>query len=203
MKKIILMLALISAYAYSFAGTFEKLDFTAQEQKSLPKNSIYYSYTGKVEASDKDVFEKLSKAHTKNLYVVIDSSGGEFITGLLMGYITAINENHIIVEKAYSSAGMWALGDKKRQFLNDESEIILHLPYTDKPEERPEVFMQLGCLTRDYLEEFFGLEEAKNLMSKMNSLRKEHGINAGIVFNKKGKSIKTKIDLSANNTNKS
>jgi len=198
MKKIILILALISAYAFASAGTFEKIDFTAEEQKSLPKNSIYYSFTGTVEESDKDAFEKLSKKHLKNLYVVINSTGGDFITGLLMGYQTMINENHIIVENAFSAAGMWALGDKKKVFLDDESQIILHLPYVLQPEKQPELFMQLGCLTRDYLEECFGLEEAKSLMSKMTTLRRENGINAGIVINKKGKTVKTKIDFITN-----
>ena len=190
MKKILLSIFLTLSYAFAFAGTFEKLDFTEEEQKSLPKNSVYYSYTGTVEKSDEDVFKKISEKYKKNLYVVIDSNGGEFISGLLMGYTTVINENHIIVEKAWSAAGMWAVADKKREYLNDESEIMLHLPYSTEKIEKPELFMQLGCLTRDYLQEFFGLEEAKNLMSKMNELRDKNGINAGIVFNKKGKFIR-------------
>jgi len=190
MKKILLSIFLTLSYAFAFAGTFEKLDFTEEEQKSLPKNSVYYSYTGTVEKSDEEVFKKISEKYKKNLYVVIDSNGGEFISGLLMGYTTVINENHIIVEKAWSAAGMWAVADKKREYLNDESEIMLHLPYSTEKIEKPELFMQLGCLTRDYLQEFFGLEEAKNLMSKMNELRDKNGINAGIVFNKKGKFIR-------------
>lgn len=190
MKKILLSIFLTLSCAFAFAGTFEKLDFTEEEQKSLPKNSVYYSYTGTVEKSDEEVFKKISEKYKKNLYVVIDSNGGEFISGLLMGYTTVINENHIIVEKAWSAAGMWAVADKKREYLNDESEIMLHLPYSTEKIEKPELFMQLGCLTRDYLQEFFGLEEAKNLMSKMNELRDKNGINAGIVFNKKGKFIR-------------
>jgi len=190
MKKILLSIFLTLSYAFAFAGTFEKLDFTEEEQKSLPKNSVYYSYTGTVEKSDEEVFKKISEKYKKNLYVVIDSNGGEFISGLLMGYTTVINENHIIVEKAWSAAGMWAVADKKREYLNDESEIMLHLPYSTEKIEKPELFMQLGCLTRDYLQEFFGLEEAKSLMSKMNELRDKNGINAGIVFNKKGKFIR-------------
>jgi len=190
MKKILLSIFLTLSYAFAFAGTFEKLDFTEEEQKSLPKNSVYYSYTGTVEKSDEEVFKKISEKYKKNLYVVIDSNGGEFISGLLMGYTTVINENHIIVEKAWSAAGMWAVADKKREYMNDESEIMLHLPYSTEKIEKPELFMQLGCLTRDYLQEFFGLEEAKSLMSKMNELRDKNGINAGIVFNKKGKFIR-------------
>jgi serine/threonine protein phosphatase PrpC len=190
MKKILLSIFLTLSFAFAFAGTFEKLDFTDEQQKSLPKNSVYYSYTGTVEKSDEDVFKKISEKYKKNLYVVIDSNGGEFISGLLMGYTTVINENHIIVEKAWSAAGMWAVADKKREYLNDESEIMLHLPYSTEKIEKPELFMQLGCLTRDYLQEFFGLEEAKSLMSKMNELRDKNGINAGIVFNKKGKFIR-------------
>jgi len=190
MKKILLSIFLTLSCTFAFAGTFEKLDFTDEQQKSLPKNSVYYSYTGTVEKLDEDVFKKISEKYKKNLYVVIDSNGGEFISGLLMGYTTVINENHIIVEKAWSAAGMWAVADKKREYLNDESEIMLHLPYSTEKIEKPELFMQLGCLTRDYLQEFFGLEEAKSLMSKMNELRDKNGINAGIVFNKKGKFIR-------------
>lgn len=195
MKKILLILSLVFTNACAFAGTFEKIDFTAEQQKSLPKNSIYYSFTGSVEKSDEEVFKKLSKKHLKNLYLVIESNGGDFITGMLLGYEVLLNENHIIVDRAFSAAGMWALGDKKRVYLNDESELMLHLPYVLEADKQPELFMQLGCLTRDYLEEFFGLEEAKNLMSEMTKLRRENGINAGIIYNKKGKTIKTKIEI--------
>ena len=80
------------------------------------------------------------------------------------------------------------MGDKGAQFLNDESEIGLHLPYMPKDPLTDGQAMFLGFKMGEYLNEVLPSEEiATNMMADLAEIRDSHPKTAMRVWGKAGK----------------
>jgi hypothetical protein len=180
----LLLILTMLCSCFSLAGTFEKMEL---EKKT---DYVWYQFTGTIEKSDLEVFKNLAEKHGNKLFMVITSAGGDFITGLSLGVVTIDKKVNVCVNKAYSAAGIWALGDKTRVYLDEKSELGIHLPYSVKPESKPELWMNLGCIYRDYLEIIFDLTIARDLMREMTDLRANYATDSMIVYTKAGKSVR-------------
>lgn len=191
MKKIKFFICclVLSFCFFAEAGTFTKIDLPKQDlQKANLEDATFFSYTGEIVNEDEDKFKQIIDKY-KNIYVIIDSNGGLFLTGIKLGSLTAIHNVHIIVDKAYSASGFWAYGDKSRIFLDEkESELGLHLPYNEI-DENPGDSMVLGATLYLYLHDICELDNALSFISELGDVRKQYGTHGMIVFTKKEKKI--------------
>ncbi|HLX53537.1 MAG TPA: hypothetical protein VKR58_06335 [Aquella sp.] len=176
MKKILLLLVMFSAlFCNGICGTFTKI------------TSHKYLYAGIVEPLDLNSLIKLHELNKRKLEITITSPGGVYQTGLDLGLYTKANGIRIIVDKAFSAAGLWALGDRHVKFLSTDSIILLHLPYImseDYSTNQPELWMNEGYELGLYFTDIVGWNKSKTraVLTKLTELREEYGIHSGIAI---------------------
>jgi len=177
-----------TAAIYALAIWSQAGEFTLVKTDTDKKVKIY-TYTGEIVKSDVDAYKELLK-QTDHIVVGIESPGGNFLTGIELGRETMKSQGKVtlVVVHAYSAAGLWAMGDKGAQFLNDESEIGLHLPYMPKDPLTDGQAMFLGFKMGEYLNEVLPSEEiATNMMADLAEIRDSHPKTAMRVWGKAGK----------------
>lgn len=183
-------IAALTLAAASQAGQFEKID-------TLKDGTNVYAYTGSMELEDAKTYKQILD-RDRHSVIVINSPGGQFVAGLEMGQMTMERDSEVtlIVDMAYSAAGMWALADDKITFLAEESELGLHLPFRAdaetgaeaKKEAQPSLDgeqMFIGYAMGHFLQERFGANAAFAIMNDLAKIRDEFGTQGFLVFNGK------------------
>jgi hypothetical protein len=176
-KFIATVIVIFGVFCNGITGTFTKI------------SSHHYNYTGAIESKDVLELVNLKKVNLRELTITINSNGGAYEPGLTLGKFTRDNKIKIIVDDARSSAGLWALGDRKYTYLTGESFILLHLPYNLKEDNpSPEIWMPDGARMYLFFTEVAGWSKNKTLytMDTMTDLRKTYGIRAGVMIKKDG-----------------
>jgi len=156
---------------YGICGEFTKL------------STHHYFYTGELERDDISTLSRLYK-QDKKLIITIYSLGGSYQAGLDLGEYTKAHGIRIIVEEAYSAAGLWAIADHHMKYEDEGSFVWLHLPYNYDDDSPGELWMLKGIVLEAYLMDVVGWsrEKAFYIIHEMTKLRKDYGINAGVVL---------------------
>lgn len=164
--------------ATSFAGTFRDIS-----SDKTAKGERWISYTGEVEKKDVAVYESLLKGEDQ-VILVINSPGGDFESGVKLGKLTRKyrDEVTIYVDKAYSAAALWTIGDDNYDWLDEEAELGLHLPYIYGKEAGAGTDQTIGYIMGRYLEDVFGEDSAALLLSTLGTIRNEFGKFAMLCF---------------------
>ncbi len=169
--------------AVAWAGTF-----TPIKQDANP-NVDAYVFSGQMVESDVQTYAAII-GRGRHAVIVIDSGGGNFLTGIAMGRLTMKYRDMVtlVVDKAYSAAALWALGDDSMAWLEETSELGFHLPYV-YGQELPAGYEQVaGAMMQDYLRDVFGNgDTAIGFMARLAQLRKAEGKFALITMDKFGK----------------
>lgn len=172
------MLGLAVLGSVANAGTFK--DISTPE---TPANEKWIAYEGQIVDADVPVYEKLLQRE-ETIVLIMKSGGGSFAAGVRLGRLTMKyrDEVEIIVDKAYSAAALWTIGDDNYKFLDDKSELGFHLPYIYGSALDAGTEQQIGYICGRYLEDALGENTAMNLMQVMGEIRREYGKMALIVM---------------------
>ncbi len=164
--------------AASFAGTFRDIpsDETAAGER-------WISYTGEVEQKDVATYESLLKGEDQ-IILVINSPGGDFLTGIKLGKLTRNyrDEVTIYVDKAYSAAALWTIGDDNYDWLTEDAELGFHLPYIYGKDAKSGTEQNVGYIMGRYLEDVFGEDDATQFLAALGQIRDQYGKFAMLCF---------------------
>ncbi|MBS1704242.1 MAG: hypothetical protein JST40_00095 [Armatimonadetes bacterium] len=179
-RRALTITALVGAFAAAQAGTFTSLGATDEGIEM-------YKYSGEMKLDDAKEYAKLLDK-PEHIGILIDSPGGQFVAGLVMGELTAKfrDEVTLVVDHAYSAAGLWALADDDMIFLNDKSELGLHLPYAYGEVMTEAQAQRIGHLMGKYLDDRMGDEAGEAIMEKLADIRDQYGKFAMLVINGAG-----------------
>ncbi|MCU0317556.1 MAG: hypothetical protein MUC92_13300 [Fimbriimonadaceae bacterium] len=180
--KTIALVSLVVATVASQAGTFRQIE-------SPSPRVAAYVYSGTVAQGDERAYGQLLSRH-EELIIVIDSPGGNLLAGIQMGQLTRQNDQRVtlVAKQAYSAAGMFWLGDSQPKFLDEESEVGLHLAFSDDPKVNDAFDQTVGYMIGKYFEQMLGdADVAFKLMERLSVMRYDHGRNAMLILTADGK----------------
>lgn len=182
--------AAMLSVAAAQAGTFTEI------QHDKAKNIKAYAYTGTIEMKDVETYKHIL-SQPEYAMIFVNSPGGQWVAGLELGYLTLKHRGDvtIVVDKAYSAAGMWAMADDDQTWVDEKSELGLHLPYVNKLQASADNFsiseedwMTVGHKMGKFFEHCLGDEDlAEGMMDKLSSIRASYGKQAMWMFNGAGK----------------
>ncbi|MBL8069360.1 MAG: hypothetical protein JNM28_13005 [Armatimonadetes bacterium] len=172
-----LAVAALAATA-AFAGTFKDIS-----NEDTPDGERWIQYTGTVANSDLKTYEKLLRGD-ETIVLVMSSGGGDFYAGIALGKMTRKYRDmvQILVDKAYSAAALWTLGDDDYDWLDDDAELGFHLPYIYAQNATAGTDQKIGYAMGRYLEDVMGRDEADTFMDVLGQIRDEHGKFAMLCF---------------------
>lgn len=177
-RRIALALAAMAVACVSQAGTFKEV-----VSEKIPEGHKLYMYEGEIKDVDVPAYEKLIK-QDEHITIVINSLGGNFIAGVDLGRMTMKyrDEVTLVVDKAYSAAATWALGDDDMAWLNEKSELGLHMPFLVGQDAGAGLDQNLGYIFGRYLEDVFGEETGPKILMRLGEIRSQYGKFAMLVM---------------------
>lgn len=180
MTRMALYVAMAAAMAPAVVSAGKFVDISNDK---TPSGQTWIVYTGEVVPSDVRKYKALLRRED-HIVLVIDSPGGSFYAGIELGRLTQENSDKVTIrfDKAYSAAALWALGDDEPDFLTDDSELGLHLPYVDGRLGEGEA-QKLGYEFGKYIDDVLG-SGADKVMDALGEMRDKCGKTALLVFRK-------------------